>query len=92
MTSLATNAPEGEGSGTGKKKKGVFKALKFELQQVKNRWNEEIKLMWTRPPPPWPVRTLRIIPQPKDAEIYDVEELSVDEFMEIDGGQTAYRD
>ena len=79
MTSIlsATNASESEGNGAGKKKKGVFKALKFELQQVKNRWNEEIKLMWTRPPPPWPVRTLRIIPQPKDAEIYDVEELRV---------------
>ena len=54
MTSVvsAKNASEGEQSGQDKKKKGVFKALKFELQQVKNRWNDEIKLMWTRPPPP----------------------------------------
>ena len=44
---------------------------------MKNRWNEEIKLMWTRPPPPWPVRALRIIPQPEDAQMYDVEELRV---------------
>ena len=73
----ANNASEGEQSGQGNKKKGVFKALKFELQQVKNRWNDEIKLMWTRPPPPWPVRALRIIPQPEDADMYDVDELRV---------------
>ena len=58
-------------------KKGVFKALKFEFQQIKSRWGNQIKLMWNRPPPPWPARVLRIIPQTKDAEMYDVDELRI---------------
>jgi hypothetical protein len=59
------------------RKKGAFKDLKFELQQIKTKWGDNLKPMWNKPPPPWPVRALRIIPQPKHAEMYDVDELRV---------------
>ena len=76
MASLATTDTN-DGKPKATQKKGVFKALKFEFQQIKSRWDSEIKLMWNRPPPPWPARVLRIIPQTREAEMYDVDELRI---------------
>ena len=46
-----------------KKFKGVFKALKGELAAVKERWGANAKIFFKRPPPPWPVKALRILPK-----------------------------
>ena len=68
MASIATAPP---------KKKGVFKALKAELQQVKQKWGQSIKLYWTTPGPPWPARVTRTIDKTTEAQAYDVEEIRV---------------
>jgi len=59
------------------KKKGVFKALKAELAQAKNKWGPSVKLFWKTPGPPWPARITRIIERTEEAQAYDVEEIRV---------------
>ena len=66
MAALAEETiAKGEGGGDRKDKrfKGVFKALKGELAACKTRWDKEIKIFFKRPPPPWPVRCVRVIPK-----------------------------
>lgn len=64
----ADEGGKGAGGGGGgklknKKFKGVFKALKGELAQIKERWGANAKIYFKRPPPPWPVKALRILPK-----------------------------
>jgi hypothetical protein len=79
---MASMAASSEASDTGKPsgagaKKGSFKKIKLELQQMKSKWGDDFKPMWTRPPPPWPVRALRIIRRTEEAEMYDVPDLRI---------------
>ena len=57
------------------KKKGVFKALKMEFQNVKTKWGQQIKIFYSKPP--FPARCTRTIPRTQEAQAYDVDELRV---------------
>ena len=58
-------------------KKGVFKALKAELQQAKQKHGKAIKVFYQTPGPPWPARITRTIPRTDIAQAYDTEEIRV---------------
>ena len=68
------DAAQGKGKG-----RGVFKAIKSELQAVKQRWDSGVKLFWKRPPPPWPVKLTMTVPKTVCAlaDPYDLHELKV---------------
>ena len=68
---------EGSSSSEPPVKAGAFKPIKNELQVLKEKWNENFKPVWNRPPPPWPVRALRVIPCPEHADEMDIDELRV---------------
>ena len=59
------------------KKKGVFKALRGELQACKKKYGKALRLFWQQPGPPWPARATRTIPRTPLAEAYDVEHIKV---------------
>lgn len=58
-------------------KKGVFKALKQEFQQAKQKYGKAIKVFFQTPGPPWPARITRAISRTDIAQAYDVDEIRV---------------
>ena len=70
MASISADSGQPKKKGT-----GIFKALKLEFQQVKTKWDSEIKVFYQKPP--FPARVTRTIPRTSAAQAYDVDELRI---------------